>query len=202
MSPRPRTASDADLLDATARTVSKLGPIRFTLADVGKEAGVVPATLIQRFGSKRGLLLALAREGSSATTKEMIAIGGDNAPLASLRAYAECVTGMAPTPEELAHHLTFLVMDLTDPEFRELAVTQMRASENEMTSLVESAVESGELKPCDPRRLARLIQEMLHGALVNWAIHRQGTARAWVSDQFEALIAPYLVVEDEDPSGE
>ena len=36
--------------------MQRLGPTQLTLADVAKEAGVVPATLIQRFGTKRGLL--------------------------------------------------------------------------------------------------------------------------------------------------
>ena len=60
MCPRPRAASDADILDATARAMARLGPARLTLADVAREAGLSPATLVQRFGSKRGLLLAVA----------------------------------------------------------------------------------------------------------------------------------------------
>ena len=64
MSPRPRATSDEDLLAATHRVVSRLGP-NLTLADVAKEAGVSPATLMQRFGSKRGLLLAFAAAGAA-----------------------------------------------------------------------------------------------------------------------------------------
>jgi AcrR family transcriptional regulator len=61
MCARPRTVSDEELLEATARAVSRVGPARLTLADVAKEAGVVPATLVQRFGTKRGMLLALMK---------------------------------------------------------------------------------------------------------------------------------------------
>jgi AcrR family transcriptional regulator len=53
MSPRPRTASDEEILAATHRVISSVGP-RFTLADVAREIGLAPATLIQRFGSKKG----------------------------------------------------------------------------------------------------------------------------------------------------
>ena len=59
MSPRPRTVSDAQILYATQRAMSRLGPTRMTLAAVAKEAGLSAATLVQRFGSKRGLMLAL-----------------------------------------------------------------------------------------------------------------------------------------------
>ena len=56
MAGRPRTHSDDALLDATFRAVGAVGPARLTLADVAREAGVAPATLVQRFGSKRALL--------------------------------------------------------------------------------------------------------------------------------------------------
>src|SRR5205823_2473684 len=58
MSPRPRKTSDDDILAATARVMQRLSPTQLTLADIAKEAGIVPATLIQRFGTKRGLPLA------------------------------------------------------------------------------------------------------------------------------------------------
>ena len=58
MSPRPRETSDAQILAAAARVMQRRSPVDLTLADVAKEAGVVPATIIQRFGTKRDLLLA------------------------------------------------------------------------------------------------------------------------------------------------
>jgi AcrR family transcriptional regulator len=57
--PRPRTVTDEHILGAAHRAMARLGPGRLTLADIAKEAGLSPATLIQRFGSKRGLMLAL-----------------------------------------------------------------------------------------------------------------------------------------------
>src|SRR5918992_5126590 len=63
MSPRPRTIDDGDILQAAAMTISRVGPSNFTLADVASAVGLSPATLVQRFGSKRGLMLALAEQG-------------------------------------------------------------------------------------------------------------------------------------------
>ena len=60
MSPRPRTTSDATILAALTRVISRIGPAKLTLADVAAEAGHSRAGLVQRFGSKRGLLLAVA----------------------------------------------------------------------------------------------------------------------------------------------
>lgn len=192
MCARPRTATDAELLSAAARAVSRVGPSRLTLADVASEAGVVPATLVQRFGSKRGLLLALAREGSAGVGEQMSAIrAAHQSPLDALRAVADCLTGMATSPEELANHLAFLCIDLTDPEFHRYTLEHARVFQGEMKALLDAAVDAGELAACETGHLARLIQEMLHGALVTWAIFREGTARDWLRRDFEMLLEPY-----------
>ena len=60
MSPRRRTKDDAAILEAAGRIIARLGPANFTLADVAREVGLSAATLVQRFGSKRGLMLAVA----------------------------------------------------------------------------------------------------------------------------------------------
>src|SRR6516162_927761 len=117
MSARPRTATDGELLAAAARAVSRVGPSRLTLAHVAAEAGVAPATLVQRFGSKRGLLLAFAKLGTEAMRQEYAATRAHASPLAALFAWADCMARMAPTPAELANHLAFLQIDLTDPDF-------------------------------------------------------------------------------------
>jgi AcrR family transcriptional regulator len=192
MCARPRTASDEELLAATTRAVSRVGPSRLTLADVAAEAGVSAATLVQRFGSKRGLLLALAREGSAGLGEQMAGIRAAHpSPMEALRAVADCLTGMAASPEELANHLAFLCIDLTDADFHRHALEHARAFQGELKALLGAAVDAGELAACDTDSLARLIQELLHGALVTWAIFREGTARDWLRRDLEMLLAPY-----------
>jgi AcrR family transcriptional regulator len=185
--------SDEELLQATARAVSRVGPARLTLADVAREAGVVPATLVQRFGTKRGMLLALARLGSASEGEQMAAIrAAHSSPLEALYAVAECWTRMAPSPEELANHLSFLVIDLTDPEFHFFALKHARSFHAEMKGLLDDAVTSGELNACNTDALARVVQETLQGALVAWAIYREGTAGDWVRRDLEFVLGPYL----------
>jgi TetR/AcrR family macrolide resistance operon transcriptional repressor len=57
--PRPKLASDADILDATRRVLLRQGAT-FTLSDVATEVGLSRAALIQRFGNKAGLERQLA----------------------------------------------------------------------------------------------------------------------------------------------
>src|SRR5882724_1734919 len=115
---RPRQTTDDAILQATARAIARFGPARLTLAHVAAEVGVAPATLMQRFGSKRGLLLAFVKQGSEAGGDMYAAIrAAHRSPLGALFAVGDCMAGMATTPEELANHLAFLHIDLTDPDF-------------------------------------------------------------------------------------
>ena len=198
MCPRPRETTDDAILEATARAISRFGPARLTLAHVAAEVGVAPATLMQRFGSKRGLLLALARQGAGATEQQYAAIRSAHpSPLAALFAVADCMAGMAPTPEALANHLAFLHIDLTDPDFHQLALVQAREARAELQAILEAAVTAGELKKCDTARLTRAVQVTFGGGLLAWAIEREGTAAQWLRYDLETLLSPYRI--DESP---
>ena len=44
--------------------------------------------------------------------------------------------------------------------------------------LVKEATKSGELRPVDANRLARMLQATLNGSVLQWTIHREGTLEA------------------------
>jgi AcrR family transcriptional regulator len=192
MSPRPRSTSDADILSATRRAVTRVGPKHLTLADVAREAGVSPATLVQRFGSKRKLLLALVATGSSEIEAEWARILSlaERSPLEALYAYAECMAGLAPNPDVLANQLSFLQMDLVDPEFHRHALAQARHTLEFLRKTLDEAVGKGELAPCDTARLSRAVQATVGGSLMQWAIDREGKLRRRLREDLETLLRP------------
>jgi AcrR family transcriptional regulator len=192
MSPRPRQTSDDEILAATARVMQRRSPTQLTLADVAKEAGIVPATLIQRFGTKRGLLLALCRTAPGAVPQQFAAARAKYAsPLKALvELYVEC-TSFAPTPEAMANGLAYLQIDLTDHDFHAITLAQFRALREETQKLLDAAVAARELRPCDTAELARLIQHVNGGAMLSWAVYRQGSVAAWVRRDLQALLAPH-----------
>jgi AcrR family transcriptional regulator len=72
--PRNKTVSDEAILQAAATTMSKLGPKDFSLRAVGDRIGLSAATLLQRFGSKRGLLLACVSQGAAVVEQQFDAL--------------------------------------------------------------------------------------------------------------------------------
>ena len=194
MSPRPRLASDAEILAAALRAMTRLGPVRLTLAAVAREAGLSPAALVQRFGSKRQLLLALAAqapEGNDALFQNLRDANASH--LQALLAMADCMAMMGATPEEISNTLAFLQIDLTDPEFHRLALRSSGSVHAGIRALVKDAVRAGELIRCNADRLAHALQAAMNGSLLNWAIHREGTLQAWIRRDLQTVLAPYIV---------
>jgi AcrR family transcriptional regulator len=194
MSPRPRQASDDDIFQATFRAVSRVGPARLTLADVAREAGVSPAALVQRFGSKRDLLLAAVAVGSDAGSGDQLFAGlraRHRTRFAALVGLADCMTIMGSTPEAIANTLAFLQIDLTDPDFHRHAVTSSRATREGIRALVRDAIAAGELRRVDAGRLASAIHALLNGSLLNWAVHREGDLVEWIRRDLKQLLLPY-----------
>ena len=193
MSPRPRETSDEAILAATARVMQGRSPTQLTLADVAEEAGVVPATLIQRFGTKRGLLLAACRTGPASIPQQFAAARAKHrSPLKALvELFVEC-TAFASTPEAMANGLAYLQIDLTDPDFHEITLAQFRSIRGETQKLLDEAVAVHELQGCDTAELARLVQDVNGGAMLSRAVYREGSVAAWVRRDLETLLAPYV----------
>jgi len=188
--PRPRARSDEQILTATYRVVSRLGP-HLTLADIAREAGVSPATLVQRFGSKRGLLLAFAASGATGLGAQFDDLRRRHrSPLAVVYAVGECIAAMAATPEMLSNSLAFLQIDLVDPDFHRHAHAHARAMHAEVRRLLDEAVKAGELDRCDTGRLARAVNSIVGGALLGWAIDRDGAAADRIREDLDALLEP------------
>jgi AcrR family transcriptional regulator len=194
MSPRPRKVSDDEIYAAAYRAMTRVGPGELTLARIATEAGVTPAALSQRFGSKRELLLALAAGAATSAGEFIRALAEKHrSPLAAIREYAECMAHLAPSPAVLARNLAYLQIDLADPAFRAHLAVQARATRTGLEDLLERAVAAGELvADTDVHGLARTLEVALNGSLLTWAFYQEGTAAGWLRRNTDAVLAPYL----------
>lgn len=195
MSPRPRQNTDTEILQAAFRAIARLGPVKLTLADVADEAGVTAASLVQRFGSKRALLLAAAADVAGGHVYIFHQLRKKRrSPVAALLGLADCMGVMGSTPEQVAHSLAFLQIDLTDPSFLAYARASSLGMREGIRALVRDAVAAGELKKCDTLRLARALHATLNGSILDWAIHREGDMATWLRRDFKMVLEPYRAV--------
>jgi AcrR family transcriptional regulator len=181
---------------ATYRAMQRLAPSELTLAEIAGEAGVTAAALSQRFGSKRQLLLSLSAAAAQSAGDLIEGLAAQHAsPLEAVRAYAECMAGMASSPESLARSLAYLQIDMMDREFREHLVAHATASRKGIENLLAAAIAAGELQSSstsgiDPARLATAIEAIISGSLMTWAMYQQGRASTWIKYHVDVILAP------------
>lgn len=194
MSPRPRRTPDSAILQAAAKVVSRLGPERFTLADVGEEVGLSAATLVQRFGSKRLLQLAMLEQMVSMVNgKFAAAIASGQSPLETLYAAALDRADPTHTPDNVANGFAFLLLEINDPDFHAIAVASAMQAIAAYKTMLDNAIEVGELADAgiDTHEMAETIHSMTLGSLTMWVILRDGAPRPRTKRDLDTILRPY-----------
>ena len=104
--PRPRTIPDDRIFAAILRLLADGGDKAVSFGTVSAAVGLAPPTLVQRFGSRDGMVRAArlaAWDALDACTNEAIVTGADKGPLALFKS-------IGPVDPAL------VVYDLRDPE--------------------------------------------------------------------------------------
>jgi AcrR family transcriptional regulator len=181
--------SDEQILVAAAQAIGEVGPAHLTLADVGTRVGLSPATLLQRFGSKRGLLLALAEHDADAMPRRIGSAAETADPLTALVQVMSQFASSVDSVRDFANHLSFLLMDLSDPDFQSISRRHAVAIHQAIASVLQAAADRGETKlrlPADETAL--LLHAMYSGALITWGMNPQGSAHNAVDSALTAAV--------------
>lgn len=193
MSPRPKALPDDEILDAASRLLDHLGPARLRLEDVARKVGLSPATLLLRFGSKRGLLLAVATRGIACMNTEFATRRAEaSSPLETITQVGSSLVRLAEAPQLLSNSLAFLQLSLEDEEFRQLTRRHARNLASHIRGLLTEAREAGELVDCSIPELARAVIAMTRGSLITWSASGTSVpAHKWLRADLETLLKPY-----------
>jgi AcrR family transcriptional regulator len=194
MSPRRRKVENADVFAGLVRVMHRRGPAELTLREIAAEAGVTAGALVQRFGSKRALLLAHARYAAATGDLGLPAPRRRrSSPLAALRKVTAVHAQLAGSPRAALRNLAYLHNDLADPALRRHLLRMSRAARAHYERLVADAVAAGELRAdTNVQALARMIDVTLGGSFLAWTLYREGAAADWLREDLEAALRPYL----------
>jgi AcrR family transcriptional regulator len=189
---RRKKIPDSDVFDAMVRVMLRAGPDELTLAAIAAEAGLTAGALVQRFGSKRELMLAHA--GHVAATGD---VGLEPAPrarsaLAAIRNTVEPFAQLAASSDAALRNLAYLQRDLADPALYGNLLKMNRMARKHYAGLVAEAVAAEELREdTSVAGLARTIEVTLIGSFLAWIIYRDGPAAKWMRRDLDAVLRPY-----------
>jgi AcrR family transcriptional regulator len=180
--PRKKTISDADVLRAAIRAMYAGGPADFTLAGVAETAGIAPATLIQRFGDKHGLIVAAIAHDNTLFADALANLPKGRGAEAVIDVFRVLMAGdeeVADVPESFGEGLLWLHQDMRDPDLNKLC--------RERFALLRAAIVA-RLPPVTlpPQQAAQLIEAVWNGALIQWGIERKGRLDTYVFTSLKA----------------
>ncbi len=187
--PRPRTVSDDDVLDGVLALAPRVGPAKLTLAAAAREVGLSPATLIQRYGTKHELLLAADRRGVELWVTPVEEAEHPRHWTGSSRAWSAPSTRTWPRKRWPTRWpcCSSISSNPTSTRRRCAGAAAARGPQRHLLA----ASNAGELRDgIDIAALANLVETTYHGAMIGWALHREGSLPAWMRQQIEAVLAP------------
>jgi len=166
--PRPRTCSDEDILAAVGLLLGQKGAAGLTLAAVGRQVRLSPATLLQRFGSKKKLLQAFADTAAEhARTPLRAAREAHPSVLWAIQQGLRAMRLHNGDTAPVAQGIAALRQAPNDPDLADAVARYTRGVRDELDELLRAGVETGELLPCDTRGLAEAAYALWTGALLN-----------------------------------
>jgi hypothetical protein len=148
---------------------------------------------VQRFGSKRDLLLKLSGTFSGGTGRMFTELRrGRRSPLATLRAYSDCMAQPGGEPGRVRAQLRVPADRPDGSRIPQHLVTHARASRLELQKLIKEAIDAKELSPIPMlRQLARTVEAVVNGSMLSWAFLQEGAARKWMRHDLDAILKPY-----------
>lgn len=184
--PRPKTRTDADVLDAAHRLLHVEGPDALTFARLAHYCGLAPATLVQRFKSKDGLKQAAllhAWDKLDARTAELAA-QVPKTPAGAVR-FLSALSGGYGGIEAYARGLLVLREDLSDPVLRARGAVWRRALSKALDQCFAAA-------PGTPKDMGLLTASHWQGSLLWWGFEPKDDVRRYVEASLRRFIAAML----------
>jgi AcrR family transcriptional regulator len=171
--PRTKTISDDDILDRALPLMTRTGPGGFTLAELGRDVGIAPATLLQRFGSKQKLIECAFARDNVRFMAWIEALPPGTGAEAVIKIYVDATKLFGDSPN-MADHLLWLREDIRDPTMNRLALERFKIFRGEIVKRMPRLRISA-------NAAARLLDAQHHGAVIQWALEPRGKLDAFVA---------------------
>lgn len=183
--PRSKRKTDDEVLDELLPTILVAGLDRITLEEMGAAVGLSSSTLLQRFGSRWGVIEAALDRSTDAleqTLAEPPPEGAD--PREALIDWLADLARPVADKRRLVGSLQVLGRDI-------LVAARNRQARRHlglMRQRIESALVDMGFDPAAATSQALVVEAHWHGLVVQWALHGHGTLDAWIRHGLMTLL--------------
>ncbi|HEX9177422.1 TetR/AcrR family transcriptional regulator [Mycobacterium sp.] len=169
MPPRTRLADDerADIIDAAYACLSSPHPGPVSVAAILDAAGLSTRAFYRHFASKDELFLAMLKRDSEAVTRRLRKLAQETpgGPVAQLRAWIDCLLGLAYHPRMRAH---VVVLDSDEVRvakgYREASAELRADRERVLADILRRGCDDGSFPLAEPDRDAAAIHAVVDRA--------------------------------------
>lgn len=180
--PRQRTVPDATLADAALVVVREGGPAALTFGALATRVDLAASTLVQRFGTKRGLLrAALLRAWDHLDAATATAATRTTRDAAGVVELLVELSGHYEPDDDFADQLLVLREDLRDPVLRDRGRVWIAA-------LVDTIEDRLDAAPGGGAGLGPVVVANWQGALTLWGFQRDRALPDAVRASLESLL--------------
>ena len=188
--PRKKKTEDSVILKMILRVIIKQGATTFSLEDLSKETGLSPATLLQRFGSKKEILhkaIELANHDlqNDLTNRPV----GNKSPLQEVMDIYMEFSAPFLNPSDVASGLDILKLDITEERLNHLTRNYFEIRRNKIESLIILARVNGEISAdINADELAWNLECLWQGSIMMWALTGEGLLHDWMKERFSTYL--------------
>ncbi|GAB6928639.1 hypothetical protein JCM10914A_26220 [Paenibacillus sp. JCM 10914] len=190
---RPRAFQDEVIFHGVYQALCKKGYGQVALTDITEEVSISPAALMKRFGSKKNLFLAYGDYVLELTRQAFQDASQSNlSRVEALKAVFKHSTGRMKDPVELANHTSFYLEGTADPDLLERTRSRLRLIDDHTQHMLEQAIASQEIIPCDVAKVSRVLQSAIGGAMLIWIKESDRTLDELFDECFEMIFASLM----------
>jgi AcrR family transcriptional regulator len=179
--PRRKTVADQAVLETAHRLIHEIGPEALTFASLAKACGLSASTLVQRFGTKAGLIQATLLWAWDRLDEKTARLAAEmprtpRGALAILVGLSRNYGGI----ESYANGLLVLREDLRDPLLRARGAAWKRKL---------SRILDGCFSAHAPHGIGLLTAAQWQGALLWWSFDPKGAVEDYVEDSLKRFVS-------------
>lgn len=191
MSPRPSTYSDAEFLSRALTSLLARGP-EASLAEIGADVGLTGARVGQLYGSKAGLMIAVARHyGEQSRARLDAATALDAPPLDRLIEGLVVIASSYVGPDQFPNAAHLMLRVGEDPQYASLVDDYKKVHDGFVRTCLREAVKRGDLKSVTVDELFEDVIAMANGVYLTYVLRNDRALATSLRARLASLLRPY-----------